>query len=246
MQQKTQARMPAKDATTTEDKKGCDAGAPQQKPSPAKNFPRGPTPIVPPVAPTHLTHASGGRALFNPFLGLRKFSSRNPELVFSPLEKPQDNKPSSASKPSSAESGQACNLNSLGSRKKSKHSDSGATSLTKTIRQAETPHETDQESPTPTRKQDKHKKKTGRPKKVKKSITSQKPPSAVQAQASVSAIHASGDLIQFDNAGLEGRLALLAPGMGPIPRTPELKKKLEEDRLMIARERELLLNTMRF
>ncbi|KAF9876469.1 hypothetical protein CkaCkLH20_05877 [Colletotrichum karsti] len=238
--QSIQANMSTENAATTKNKKGGDTKALEQKTSSGKSTPKGPTPIPIPRIPTY---SSAGRIPFNPFLGLRKFSTGNPEPepFTTPPEKPK------VSKPTSEENGQTWVLNSASSRKKNKRSDSDAKSVTLTIGKVETPYDADQESPTPPSKKDKkEKKKRGRPKKTKGSVATQQPSSAAEAQSSVSAVHASGGLIQSNNAGPRGLLAQLGPGAGPIPRSQELQKAIDNDRLMFAQEREALLKSMRF
>ncbi|KAF4877648.1 hypothetical protein CGCSCA1_v003416 [Colletotrichum siamense] len=195
--------------------------------APPKQTPKGPTRIDPPAA---LTIFSDLRPRYNPFSGFQKtYSTQKAEPIFTPPEKPSA-KPSSSS---AVESGQTWVLDTVGSRKKSN-------SVTMKIGKVETPHQTDQESPTPPSTREK-KKKRGKPKKTKGPATS-----AAQPSASVSSVHASGDLVQSLHPGSHGKLAQLAAATGPAQRSPELQKKLAEDRKMIAKERDAWKKIMKF
>ncbi|KAF4832681.1 hypothetical protein CGCSCA4_v013560 [Colletotrichum siamense] len=195
--------------------------------APPKQTPKGPTRIDPPAA---LTIFSDLRPRYNPFSGFQKtYSTQKAEPIFTPPEKPSA-KPSSSS---AVESGQTWVLDTVGSRKKSN-------SVTMKIGKVETPHQTDQESPTPPSAREK-KKKRGKPKKAKGPATS-----AAQPSASVSSVHASGDLVQSLHPGSHGKLAQLAAATGPAQRSPELQKKLAEDRKMIAKERDAWKKIMKF
>ncbi|KAI8295852.1 hypothetical protein K4K59_004364 [Colletotrichum sp. SAR11_240] len=197
--------------------------------APPKQTPKGPTRIDPPAA---LAIFSDLRPRYNPFSGFQKtYSTQKAEPIFTPPEKPSA-KPSSSSS-SAVESGQTWVLDTVGSRKKSN-------SVTMKIGKVETPHQTDQESPTPPSTREK-KKKRGKPKKAKGPATS-----AAQPSASVSSVHASGDLVQSLHPGSHGKLAQLAAATGPAQRSPELQKKLAEDRKMIAKERDAWKKIMKF
>ncbi|KAF4822620.1 hypothetical protein CGCSCA5_v002213 [Colletotrichum siamense] len=195
--------------------------------APPKQTPKGPTRIDPPAA---LTIFSDLRPRYNPFSGFQKtYSTQKAEPIFTPPEKPSA-KPSSSS---AVESGQTWVLDTVGSRKKSN-------SVTMKIGKVETPHQTDQESPTPPSTREK-KKKRGKPKKTKGPATS-----AAQPSASVSSVHASGDLVQSLHPSSHGKLAQLAAATGPAQRSPELQRKLAEDRKMIAKERDAWKKIMKF
>ncbi|KAI8264701.1 hypothetical protein K4K56_005267 [Colletotrichum sp. SAR 10_98] len=195
--------------------------------APPKQTPKGPTRIDPPGAPAIFSDL---RPRYNPFSGFQKtYSTQKAEPIFTPPEKPSA-KPSSSS---AVESGQTWVLDTVGSRKKSN-------SVTMKIGKVETPHQTDQESPTPPSTREK-KKKRGKPKKAKGPATS-----TAQPSASVSSVHASGDLVQSLHPGSHGKLAQLAAATGPAQRSPELQKKLAEDRKMIAKERDAWKKIMKF
>ncbi|KAF4821776.1 hypothetical protein CGCTS75_v010936 [Colletotrichum tropicale] len=195
--------------------------------APPKQTPKGPTRIDPPAAPAIFSDL---RPRYNPFSGFQKtYSTQKAEPIFTPPEKPSA-KPSSSS---AVESGQTWVLDTVGSRKKSN-------SVTMKIGKVETPHQTDQESPTPPSTREK-KKKRGKPKKAKGPATS-----TAQPSASGSAVHASGDLVQSLDPGSHGKLAQLAAATGPAQRSPELQKKLAEDRKMIVKERDAWKKIMKF
>ncbi|KAF5517820.1 hypothetical protein CGCA056_v010823 [Colletotrichum aenigma] len=194
--------------------------------APPKQTPKGPTRIDPPAAPAIFSDLL---PRYNPFLGFQKtYSTQKAEPIFTPPEKPSA-KPSSSS---AVESGQTWVLDTVGSRKKSN-------SVTMKIGKVETPHQTDQESPTPPSTREK--KKRGKPKKAKGPATT-----AAKPSASVSSVHASGDLVQSLHPGSHGKLAQLAAATGPAQRSQELQKKLAEDRKMIAKERDAWKKIMKF
>ncbi|KAJ0291693.1 hypothetical protein CBS470a_003268 [Colletotrichum nupharicola] len=194
--------------------------------APPKQTPKGPTRIDPPAAPAIFSDL---RPRYNPFSGFQKtYSTQKAEPIFTPPEKPSA-KPSSSS---AVESGQTWVLDTVGSRKKSN-------SVTMKIGKVETPHQTDQESPTPPSTREK--KKRGKPKKAKGPATT-----AAKPSASVSSVHASGDLVQSLHPGSHGKLAQLAAATGPAQRSQELQKKLAEDRKMIAKERDAWKKIMKF
>ncbi|KAH0427288.1 hypothetical protein CcaCcLH18_09759 [Colletotrichum camelliae] len=198
--------------------------------APPKQTPKGPTRIDPPAA---LAIFSDHRPRYNPFSGFQKtYSTQKAEPIFTPPEK-STAKPSSSS---AVKSGQTWVLDTIGSRKENK-------SVTMKIGKVDTPHQTDQESPTPpsTKEKKKKKKKRGKPKKSKGPTTS-----ASQPSASISSIHASGNLVQSLHPDPHGRLAQLAAATGPVQRSPDLQKKLAEDRKMIAQERDTWMMIMKF
>ncbi|EQB44383.1 hypothetical protein CGLO_16875 [Colletotrichum gloeosporioides Cg-14] len=195
--------------------------------APPKQTQKGPTRVDPPAA---LAIFSDLRPRYNPFSGFQKrYSTQKAEPIFTPREKPSA-KPSSSS---AVESGQTWVLDTVGSRKKSN-------SVTMKIGKVETPHQTDQESPTPPSTKE-NKKKRGKPKKTKGPETS-----VAQPSASVSSVHASGNLVQSLHPGSHGKLAQLAAAIGPAQRSPELQKKLAADRKMIAKERDAWKKIMKF
>ncbi|OLN81085.1 hypothetical protein CCHL11_09709 [Colletotrichum chlorophyti] len=151
---------------------------------------KGPTRINTPATSAISRLVNAGRTPFNPWQGLRSFSTQNPE----PIHVCEDNMERVEKSPKQKHT-QKWVLDATGSRKKTKGSDTDVKKITMSIGKVTTPHKMDQGSPTPLPK--KEVRKRGRPKKAKKSVAAgELRDSTHPGQTPVSHIGASDDLVR--------------------------------------------------